>query len=107
MILAKKSCHQKCYCRVPWWKTTSRRTTVRVFITVNNIAIIYLEKVCTQLRIFRKEIKSTLNQELMHILGERGLLVRVIKILSLDTPKSILETGKKPKKPKKPKKHPK
>ena len=29
-------------------------------------------KVCTQLRIFQKEIKSTLNQELMHILGERG-----------------------------------
>jgi hypothetical protein len=29
-------------------------------------------KVCTQLRIFRKEIKYTLNQELMHILGERG-----------------------------------
>jgi hypothetical protein len=29
-------------------------------------------KVCTQLRIFKKEIKSTLNQELMHILGERG-----------------------------------
>jgi hypothetical protein len=24
-------------------------------------------KVCTQLRIFQKEIKSTLNQELMHI----------------------------------------
>ncbi len=32
--------------------------------------------VCTQLRIFQKEIKSTLNQELMHILGERGKLVR-------------------------------
>jgi hypothetical protein len=31
--------------------------------------------VCIQLRIFQKEIKSTLNQELMHILGER---VRVI-----------------------------
>jgi hypothetical protein len=29
-------------------------------------------KVCTQLRIFLKEIKSTLNQELIHILGERG-----------------------------------
>jgi hypothetical protein len=29
-------------------------------------------KVCTQLRIFQKEIKSTLIQELMHILGERG-----------------------------------
>jgi hypothetical protein len=29
-------------------------------------------KVCTQLRIFQKEIKSALNQELMHILGERG-----------------------------------
>jgi hypothetical protein len=27
---------------------------------------------CIQLRIFQKEIKSTLNQELMHILGERG-----------------------------------
>ena len=37
--------------------------------------IIYLQKnskVCKQLRIFEKEIKSTLNQELMHILGERG-----------------------------------
>ncbi len=34
-------------------------------------------KVCTQLRLFQKEIKSTLNQELMHILGER---VRVFKI---------------------------
>jgi hypothetical protein len=31
---------------------------------------------CTQLRIFQKEIKSTLNQELIHILGERGKLVR-------------------------------
>ncbi len=29
-------------------------------------------KVCTQLRKFQKEIKSTLNQELMHLLGERG-----------------------------------
>ncbi len=29
-------------------------------------------KVCPQLRIFQKEIKSTLNQELMHILRERG-----------------------------------
>jgi hypothetical protein len=29
-------------------------------------------KVSTQLRTFQKEIKSTLNQELMHILGERG-----------------------------------
>ncbi len=29
-------------------------------------------KVCTQLGIFQKEIKSKLNQELMHILGERG-----------------------------------
>jgi hypothetical protein len=28
--------------------------------------------VCTQLRIFQKEIKSTLNKELMHIFGERG-----------------------------------
>ena len=28
--------------------------------------------VCIQLRIFQKEIKSTLNQELMHTLGERG-----------------------------------
>jgi hypothetical protein len=28
--------------------------------------------VCTQLRIFQKEIKSTLNQERIHILGERG-----------------------------------
>ncbi len=37
--------------------------------------IIYLQKnskVRTQLRILQKEIKSTLNQELMHILGERG-----------------------------------
>jgi hypothetical protein len=29
-------------------------------------------KVCTQLRIFQKEIKLTLNQELMHTIGERG-----------------------------------
>jgi hypothetical protein len=28
--------------------------------------------VCTQLRIFQKEIKSTLNQDLMHKIGERG-----------------------------------
>ncbi len=28
-------------------------------------------KVCTQLRIFQKEIKSTFNQELMHKLRER------------------------------------
>jgi hypothetical protein len=37
--------------------------------------ILYLpknSKVCTQLRIFYKEIKSTLNQELIHVLGERG-----------------------------------
>ncbi len=62
--------------------------------TNNTWTIIYLQKkskVCTQLRIFQKEIKSTLNQELMHILGER---VRTIKILSLDAPKSILETAK-------------
>jgi hypothetical protein len=44
--------------------------------------IIYLQKnnkvpVCTKLRIFQKEMKSTLNQELMHVLGER---VRVIII---------------------------
>jgi hypothetical protein len=32
----------------------------------------FFSKVCTQLRIFQKEIKSTLNQELIHILGERG-----------------------------------
>ena len=37
-------------------------------------------KVCTQLRIFQKEIKSTLNQEPIHILGERGQLVTVIII---------------------------
>ncbi len=40
-----------------------------------DINVIYLQKnckVCTQLRIFQKEIKSTLNQELMHIIGERG-----------------------------------
>ena len=50
----------------------------------------------------------------MHILGERGLLVRVIIIWSLDAAKSILETEKTPKpsllgkkKPKKPKKKPK
>jgi hypothetical protein len=41
-------------------------------------------KVCTQLKIFQQEIKSNLNQELMHKLGERGL----------DAPKSILETEK-------------
>ena len=29
-------------------------------------------KVFTQLRIFQKEIKSTLYQELIHLLGERG-----------------------------------
>ncbi len=29
-------------------------------------------KVCTQLKIFQKEIKSTLNQDLIHIIGERG-----------------------------------
>ena len=37
------------------------------------LTIIYIQKnskVCSQLRIFQKEIKSTLNQELMHILGE-------------------------------------
>jgi hypothetical protein len=59
------------------------RMSPLAFITVNDIAIIYLEKnrkVCTQLKIFQKEIKLTLNQELMHILRERGLLVRVIKI---------------------------
>jgi hypothetical protein len=55
-------------------------------------------QVCTQKRIFQKEIKSTLNQELMHILGERGgYLVRVMIIQSLDAPKSNLETEKKPK----------
>jgi hypothetical protein len=43
------------------------------------LSFIY-KKICTQLRIFQKEIKSTLNQELMHILGERGKLVRVIII---------------------------
>jgi hypothetical protein len=32
----------------------------------------------------------------MHILGERGYLVRVIIILSLDAPKSILKTEEKP-----------
>jgi hypothetical protein len=46
----------------------------------HKLSFIYkkISKVCTQLRIFPKEIKSTLNQELMHILGERGKLVRVI-----------------------------
>jgi hypothetical protein len=29
-------------------------------------------KVSTQLRIFQKEIKLTLNQAVMHIMGERG-----------------------------------
>jgi hypothetical protein len=40
----------------------------------NKLSFIYKKnsKVCTQLRIFQKEIKSTLNQELIHILGERG-----------------------------------
>jgi hypothetical protein len=39
----------------------------------NKLSFIYKKnsKVCTQLRIFQKEIKSTLNQELIHILGER------------------------------------
>jgi hypothetical protein len=43
--------------------------------TNKTLTIIYLQKnskVCTQLRLFQKEIKLTLNQELMHILGERG-----------------------------------
>ncbi len=31
-------------------------------------------KLCTQLKIFQKEIKSTLNQELMHIFGEKRLI---------------------------------
>ncbi len=51
-------------------------------------------KVCTQLRILQKEIKSTLNQELMHILRERAYLVWVIILYSLDAPKSVLETEK-------------
>ncbi len=34
--------------------------------------VILYEKIIQTLRIFQKEIKSTLNQELMHILGERG-----------------------------------
>ncbi len=41
----------------------------RVFLNFIFFIIIYLQKnskVCTQLRIFQKEIKSTLNQELMH-----------------------------------------
>jgi hypothetical protein len=42
----------------------------------NKLSFIYKEivrcKVCTQLRIFQEEIKSKLNQELMHMLGERG-----------------------------------
>jgi hypothetical protein len=37
-------------------------------------------KACTQLRMFQKEMKSTLKQELMHILGESGYLARVIII---------------------------
>jgi hypothetical protein len=43
-----------------------------------NLSIIYFKKnskVCSQLRIFQKEIKSTLNQELMHILGERVIII--------------------------------
>ena len=40
----------------------------------HKLSLIYKKnsKVCTQLRIFQKEIKLKLNQELMHILGERG-----------------------------------
>ncbi len=39
----------------------------------HKLSFIYKKsKVCTQLRIFQKEKKSTLNQELIHILGERG-----------------------------------
>jgi hypothetical protein len=40
----------------------------------------FYEQIRHKLRIFQKEIKSTLNQELMHVLGERGELVRVIII---------------------------
>ncbi len=36
----------------------------------NKLSFVYKKsKVCTQLRIFQKKIKSTLNQELIHILG--------------------------------------
>jgi hypothetical protein len=38
----------------------------------HKLSFIYKKIVCTQLRIFQKEIKSTLNLELMRILGERG-----------------------------------
>jgi hypothetical protein len=40
----------------------------------HKLSFIYkkISKVSTKLRIFQKEIKSTLNQELMHIIGERG-----------------------------------
>jgi hypothetical protein len=41
----------------------------------HKLSVIYKKKnskVCTQLRIFQKKIKSTLNQELIHILRERG-----------------------------------
>jgi hypothetical protein len=35
----------------------------------HKISFIYKKsKVCTQLRIFQKEIKSTINQEMLHIL---------------------------------------
>jgi hypothetical protein len=47
-------------------KTDLTKPTKNVFFFCKNI------KVCTQLRIFQKEIKSRLNQELMHICGERG-----------------------------------
>jgi hypothetical protein len=74
-----------------------------------------------QLRIFQKEIKSTLNQDVMDIIGERGLLVRVIIIfkvwmhlkvfLKLKNPKNSLfwvkKTPTNPKNPKKPQKNPK
>ena len=47
----------------------------QIFYELIRHIIIYLQnnnKVCTQLRIFQKEIKSTLNEELMHKLGEKG-----------------------------------
>jgi hypothetical protein len=44
---------------------------INYHLFTKNSKVQYALKV-TQLRIFQKEIKSTLNQELMHILRERG-----------------------------------
>jgi hypothetical protein len=43
----------------------------------NNHLFTKNSKVCTQLRKFQKEIKLTVNQELIHILGEKGLITVV------------------------------